>query len=275
MKTTQPIVKDRGSLTLAEILEADGHLNHLPGDQLSQLTIPVRDWITKFVAGEETPYGDSINPDDYETAELIVSVLAEDARSVPGEGLPKSAVDFVEEWLYRMEEASNLHVWNVADIARPFLAHALSLAQVSDSPEGGKEAIETALSILCTKDELTRFYERANLTRKSERTAYKGSQAWRDQQIAVKAARVLADPSVPEEIKNPIRRAINELGLATNVSCLHPALAERALTLMFESKSYIADKSDAQRDRKALRNLIRAIPASEQTREPGAPKDSK
>lgn len=263
---TQP--KDRGSLTLAELLEADRHMGHLPGDQLPSLTIPARDWLKKFVAGEDTPRTDSINPDDYEVIELIVSVLADRAYGTANEMLPQSAIDYVEEWLYRMEEASNLHVWNVADIARPFLAHAYSLAQASDSTEGGKEALETALSQLCTKDELTRFYERANLTRKTERTAYKGSQAWRDQQVAVKAARVLADPSVSDDIKNPIRDAILCLSTASCVPLDHPALVERALTLMFESKTYVMDKADTQRDRKRLRDLVNAVPEVEHAHKP-------
>jgi hypothetical protein len=278
MKNTKRTTKakDRGSLTLNEILDDDNHLNYLPGDQLPNLTIPARDWLTKFVAGERTPYADSIRPDDYEIIEMVVSVLTDPwSGSDESELLPKSAVDYVEEWLYRMEEAADLHVWDVPDIARPFLAHAYELARTSDSTEGGKEALETALSQLCTQDELTRFYERHNLNRKTERTAYKGSQAGRDRQVAIKAARVIADPSVPDEFKDLILDVINDLGMATTVSCLHPALIERALTLMFESKDYGHGKADAQNGRKKLRKLIAAIPVSEQTHQPANLKEAK
>jgi hypothetical protein len=97
----------------------------------------------------------------------------------------------------------------------------------------------------------------------------------RDRQVAVKAARVLADPSVSDEVKEPILDTINDLGMATTVSCLHPALIERALTLMFESKNYGHGKADAQKDRKKLRALIAAVPVSEQTHQPDNFKDGK
>jgi hypothetical protein len=274
MKKNKP--KDRGDLTVAELLDSDSWTGVPGGDPqgIPNLTIPVRDWLKKLVAGEPTPFADMINPDQYEVIELAVSVLV-DKHGARGEMLPASAVDYVEEWLYRMEEAADLHIWSVADIARPFLAHALSLDDISSDKSSGTVAMQVALSRLCTQEELNRFYERHNLARKVERTAYKGSQAWRDQQVAIKAARVIADPSVPDEFKEPILDVINDLGMATTVSCLHPALIERALTLMFESKDYGHGKADALKDRQKLRKLIAAIPVSEQTHEPTRLKERK
>lgn len=266
-KQTPP--KDRGNLTLAEVLEKDkcasvpGHNNEMP-----YLTIPVRDWLTKFVAGEKTPFADLIDPAQYQVVELAVSVLVEQG-DVTGKMLPESAIDYVQEWLYRLEEETNLHVWNVADIARPFLTHALSIDDISDDKSSGVVAIQAALSRLCTEGELNSFYKRHGLDHKDERS-YKGSQKWRDQQVAVKAARVLADPTVPVETKDAIRDAMNDLSTDSGVPTWHPALAERALTLMFESKEYVTGKASVQQSRKRLRELVRAVPDSEHTHKPAS-----
>jgi hypothetical protein len=266
---TQP--KDRGSLTLAELLEADTHAGYLPGDHLPNLTIPARDWLKKFVAGEDPPYGDSINPDDYKAVELVVALLM-DQGGVEPDMLPSSALDYVEEWLYRLEESTDLHVWNVSDIARPFLAHVFGLAKDSDSTEGAVESLQTTLRLLCTEEELGRFYERHGLNKKDEGKPYRGSQAWRDHQVAIKAARVLADPSVSDEIKNPIRDAINDLSSGAGVPIWHPALVERGLTLMFATNNhvegYLVDKASTKQNRKRLRDLVNAVPEVEHTHKP-------
>lgn len=267
--------KDRGSLTLAELLTADrGTIDPalLPTGEKSvpSLTIPVRDWLKKYVAGEDPPYGDLIKPDDYKAVELVVALLMEEGGNSP-DTLPSSAVDYVQEWLYRLEASTNLSVWNVADIARPFLAHVFSLARDSDSTEGSIESLQTVLGLLCTQEEMGRFYKRHGLDHKEKRS-YKGSQAWRDHQVAIKAAQVLADPGVSDEIKNPIRDAINDLSSGSGVPIWHPALVERGLALMFENnnhvKGYLVDKASTKSDRKRLRDLVGAVPDATHTHKP-------
>ena len=263
--------KDRGSLTLAELLTADrGTIDPalLPTGEKSvpNLTIPVRDWLKKYVAGEPVPFADLIQPDDYEAVELVVALLMEEGGVEP-DSLPSSAVDYVQEWLYRLEASTNLSVWNVADIARPFLAHVFSLARDSDSTEGSIESLQTVLGLLCTQEEMGRFYKRHGLDHKEKRS-YKGSQAWRDHQVAIKAARVLADPGVSEDTKISIRHAMLDLSTGSGVSVDHPALAERALTLMFESKDYVTSKASVQQDRKRLRDLVNGVPEVGHTHKP-------
>jgi hypothetical protein len=263
--------KDRGSLSLAELLKADtGMIDPalLPtGDKsVPNLTIPVRDWLKKYVAGEPVPNGDLIQPDDYKAVELVVALLT-DQGGVEPEMLPSAALDYVEEWLYLLEERTSLHVWNVADIARPFLTHVFELARASDSTEGAVESLQTALARLCTEEELDRFYKRHGLTF-DRKSTYKLTQKDRDRHVAIKAARVLADPEVSEEIKNPIRDAINDLSTESCVPIWHPALVERALTLMFEGKDYVASKEETQRNRKRLRDLVNAVREVEHTHKP-------
>jgi hypothetical protein len=287
VKKQTPPPKDRGSLTIAELLEMDAHFTSLddvppksaaldwepPVNVVSYLTIPVRDWLQKYLTGVQVPFADRIHPDQYKAVELAVALL-QDAHWFKPEMLPTPALEFIEEWLYRLEEQTDLHVWNVADIARPFLTHALG-SIVDDSDEHIAVAgLKAAISQLCTKEELNRFYKRHGLLDEFDERAYsKGSQKWRDQQVAIKAARVLADPSVSEETKNAIRDAINDLGMASGVSMFSPALAERALTLMFESKRHMVSKADTQRDRKRLRELINAVPDDEHTRKPASLKE--
>ncbi len=90
-----------------------------------------------------------------------------------------------------------------------------------------------------------------------------------DQQVAIKAARVLADPTVSEDIKNPIRDAINDLSSVAGVPIWHPALVERGLTLMFETNNrvegYLVDKASTKSNRKRLRDLVGAVPDATHT----------
>jgi hypothetical protein len=249
-------------MTLPELLQANRGMSaetlHLP--------IAVTDWITKYVAGEKVPFGDMFHPDDYASVEMVVAILLDEGGVEP-EMLPQSAFDYVEEWLYRLEESTDLHVWNDAQIARVFLTIVLQMAREVDSPDGHVESLQTILSRLCTGEELDRFYERHGLKPKAAKSP-KPSQRLRDQRVAVKAARVLADPSVAEETKNVIRDAMNDLSTDAGVPTWHPALAERALTLMFESKTAVIGKADLKQSRQRLRDLVNAVPVFDQTRKP-------
>ncbi len=197
--------------------------------------------------------------------------------------LPESATDYVEDWLYRLEEATSLHVWNVADIARPFLGHVAECARVSDSTDGVFEAMETVLARMCTQKELKEFYQRHGLGKKRGGYRYtKGERkANRDHAAALKAARLMADPKTPDEFKGRLMDEINHLSTATGVHYSHPALIERALTIMFESMDQpITGKlakfriKERQRDYDKMHELLAEIPDAEQTVKPKAQKAS-
>lgn len=261
--------KDRGNTTVAELIDSDTW-HRVPGQDPSgipHLTIPVRDWLKRFLAGDKTPFADSINPDQYRVIELVVAVMQD--KHEGGEMIPTSAIEYVEEWLYRLEEETDLHIWTVADIARPFLAHALGMDDVFAEKSSGTMQMEVALGRLCTEAELASFYERHGL-HTEEQPARKGSQQWRDKWTAIKAARVLADPTVPTETKKAIGEAMLELSTASGVTVDHPALAERALTLMFESKQYVTGKAGVKQSRKRVRDLVNAVPDGDHTRKPAS-----
>jgi hypothetical protein len=260
-------ITDRGAMTITRLLEKDSWAS-VPSDQqppdvrdVPNLTIPVRDWLKKYLAGEPTPYADLINPDDYRSIELVVSVLIQ-SGGLAGEMLPESAIDFIEEWLYKVEEETDLHIWNVADIARPFLAHMFDSARISDSTDGTFELVEAAISRLSTEKELADFYKRHGLKPKKKRKRTGKSEGGPRSRppAALKAARVLADPSTSEETRGKLQDAINELPMAAGVPVWHPALAERAVTIMLESYTPMLDKEDLKRDCQRLHDLLAEIP---------------
>ena len=59
----------------------------------------------------------------------------------------------------------------------------------------------------------------------------------KDSEAALKLARLLAHPQTPEETKRKLEDRLMEFTNICGVQVYHPALAERAATLAFESMS--------------------------------------
>jgi hypothetical protein len=222
---------------------------------------PVQDWLRRY-AGELTlPYADRIDyyhPD----VEIFVAALADPI--VANDPLPKAARDYVEEFLYRLEEAYGVHIWDTPELARIFLGIVLCINSCSE-PLGdgiGTMSAKTALSRLCTRRELMEFHERHGLEDNDiDRSKMAGSAPleWSDRQCALKAARILADPRTDEDVSQRLREEITELANSTQVGVAHPALVERALTLMFEARRKGYAK-EIKRNRAALFKLLDELP---------------
>jgi hypothetical protein len=232
-----------------------------------ELPAPVRDYIGKYLRGEKLPYSDiESDAERYGDTELLVAILAD--HIVTNEPLPGAATDYVQEYLYRLEESSSIHIWNTPDVLR--VAYPIMLAVTGG--EGGylmsgdttdANAVKTALRRLCTRRELLEFYERHGIA-----DNYKG----RDQlaesvpvdlehtkTAAMTLARVLADPATSFETREELGHALREFSMSSGVTVEHPALAARAYELMCEAKPKGVMRREAKRDRKRLLDLLDTI----------------
>jgi hypothetical protein len=249
-------------MTLADLLKKD------------DLPLPVKDFLEKVVSGRPLPYADRIDEDDYylET-ELFVAVLAD--HIVTNTPLPEAARDYVEEFLYRLEEATEIHIWNTPEVLRAAYPAMMNLYR-----DGGRFfgeyseglAAKAALKNLCTRRELMEFYARHgiedNYKGRSELAGSAPLDNPTDQQQALKAARILADPRTPAETRDKVHAAINELLTSTQVTPYHPALVERALTLMLETVEVraktrygftLSSVAERRKDRQRLFDLLDSI----------------
>jgi hypothetical protein len=229
MQRDTQTTEERQKTTVADLL------------QMAEMPLPVQDWLRKFADGRTLPYADRIIFDAYyNDSEIFVSALAD--HLVTNNPLPEAAREYVQEYLYRLEEQHELHIWNTPEIARAFLGVALCLSHEAPplGDDFGTAAAKTALSRLCTRRELMEFYERHGIE-----DDYKGRDDLAgsvpiektDSHYAMKAARILADPRTPADVSDKLESTIADMSNATSVSVYHPALVERALTLMFEAKT--------------------------------------
>jgi hypothetical protein len=234
-----------------------------------ELPLPVKDWLQKFVDGKPTPYADRIDEDSYYfELEMMVAVLADDNRTAGSDlELPEAAKDFVQEYLYRLEASSEVHIWNSPEVLRaawPLMMTGFYDAGTwlaGDVP--GQIVVKTALRRLCTRAELMEFYERHgfedNYKGRDELPGSVSVETYSDKMRLTKAARILADPRTDEDVSQRLREEINELANSTQVGVAHPALVERALTLMFEARRKGYAK-EIKRNRAALLKLLDELP---------------
>ena len=260
-KETQP--KDKAQTTIEELLKTH------------ELTLPVRDFLQRYVDGQPLPYTAGLEEFWYGDAELLIAVLA-DAREDGKDSLPGAAHDYVQEYLYCLEESTQVHIWNDPDVLRaayPIMMSCFGEGRWLAGEYPDMLATKTALSRLCTRRELFDFYERHGIKDghkgRKDPTGSVSLDNPTDHQQAMKAARVLADPRTPAETRTEIQDAINELCGSTQVNSHHPALAERALTVMLETvdlkvKSQhgfmLSSIAERRRDRKHLFDLLNSLP---------------
>lgn len=237
-----------------------------------KMPLPVRDYLERYVAGEPTPYSDMVDEGIYGDGELIVAVLCDEF--VSNDALPEGAKDYVQEYLYRLEESSGVHIWNTPDVAR--VAYPLMFRGTNGEPgymlEGetlDASLIKAALRRLCTRRELSEFYDRHGFE-----DGYKGrgempGSVMTDEgnylEAAAKLARHLADPRTPEKLRRDLGAALVKLASLTNTHVDHPALCERAMVLMCESKVMLANSENeghpAHQTAKHLIDLIDSLPS--------------
>jgi hypothetical protein len=255
--------KDRSRTTVAELLKYDQ-----PGNT-SALPLPVRDFLARYAAGEPVPETAGIDEWWYGDSELLVAVLADMRADIPG-GLPESAHDYIQEYLYRLEESTQVHIWNDPDVLRaayPLMMMCFGEGRwlAGDYPDA--LAMKATLSRLCTRRELSGFYERYGLKDdQTDRSVMAGSVVQdKPADYVMKAARLLADPRTPAATRETIERAIADLANATDVHVTHPALVERALTIMFESmKKRVRKQTITPNRREAYKQLMGLLKTTEE-----------
>lgn len=226
MTTTNANTEDRTKTTVGALLGG------------REIPSTVRDYLVRFIDGEPLPYSDRVPAEYYHRAELVVAVLADAICS--NDPLPEGAREFVTEYLYRLEEATGIHIWNHPDTARVALPAMLCL--YDEAPPFGDDygdcAIKAALRHLCTRRELAEFYERHGLKDSYEGREYLAGSAMIDEgnyeAAAGKLSRWLADARTPEATRRELGAALVELASVRGVRVDHPALAGRAMVLACE-----------------------------------------
>ena len=239
-----------------------------------RLPLPIRDYLNRYLNGGVLPYSDSFDETMYSDTEMRVAVLADHLRT--NDPLPEAAVDFVKEYLYRLEEAADVHIWNDPDVLR--VAYPIMITFTSESAGliiNGSDAVstaavKTALHRLCTRRELMEFYERHGIEDKYRGREELAGSAPVDlehtETAAFKLARVLAAPRTPRKTREAIELGLREFSMSSGVTVEHPALAARAYTLMCEAKPRgkgTRSKKEMDRDKRQLLALLEALPDGE------------
>lgn len=79
-----------------------------------------------------------------------------------------------------------------------------------------------------------------------------------------KLARVLADPSIPEETRGPLENAMLEFSMSEYVTVYHPALVAHAYHLMCANASTRRGSArERKRDQQRILDLLAALPDAE------------
>jgi hypothetical protein len=174
--------------------------------------------------------------------------------------MPESVVAYVEVAIGEICDRMNVHAWNDY-----LLAPIVWL--IATSVPGCDKTFLSGIKSLCTKEEHKAFLTRHGL--EGGEPEEEDTKEARDKMAAYKAARYLANPNTPPETRDVIQKAINDLCYSTQVNLHHPALAERAITVMLETvdlkvKSQhgyaLSSISERRRDRKHLFDLLDSLP---------------
>jgi hypothetical protein len=219
----------------------------------------VRLWLEQYAEkGKEALESSSIGM-DYGTmaiARLIHDVLWTDAYD--NSQFPQAARDYVEEYLYTLAHASDIHVWNTAELAVTALPALLECAQGDPDIENELyPALAIAIERLTTRRERGAFLRDLQGPEKDE------TREDVDYKAAMKASRIIANPNTPAEARRKLQDAITDFGNTTQVHTIHPALVERAVTLMFENvqkrKGGIGSVKYRRQERKDFLALLDSI----------------
>lgn len=231
-----------GSVTVAELLASHG---------APMLPIMVRDWLQRFAAGQPLPASDNIHPERFPVIELVAHVLTDEFDGYP---LSRPCYDFVREWLRQLEADNDIHVWNVPDVARAFLAQVFTEgAEMGQGCPGVPEALVLALRRLSTGAEWSEFEAVHGLNPLQE-----WNEAERDdlESLGSKAARLLADEKLPKQYRERLQTAVRDLCRAAGIASFHPGLVYRALWLAMEAKGEGLLQTELDQRQQAVRALL-------------------
>jgi hypothetical protein len=227
----------------------------------------VRHWLERYIEHGTESAETHITDRERESstmdqARLVYDVLDSKYQETGQHEFSEAARDYIEEYLYQLSEMTGIRVWNDPETAITALSTMLTMTGESDYERPSNIALNIAVS------RLTTMRERRHFLRQAASEPYDETEGERHYKAAMKAARIMADPRTPQEIKNRLADAILELHMSTQVALFHPALVERALTLMFEAKRK-GHAKEIKRDRQTVIELI------EELSEPGEKGDGK
>jgi hypothetical protein len=221
--------------------------------------VKVMGLLSQLMQATNHGFGDE---DTTQQAGVIYGVLSE--RHYFDE-MPESVVAYVETVIGGLCDSMDIHAWNDY-----LLAPIVWMVATSVQAAGGDQTFHAVLSgikHLCTEKEYKAFLTRHGL--EGGEPEEEDTKEVRDKMAAYKAARYLAHPDTPKETRTAIQDAINDLCCSTQVNSHHPALAERALTVMLETvelrkKSQhgfqLSSIKERRRDRKNLLDLLDKLP---------------
>jgi hypothetical protein len=174
----------------------------------------LRERVSRVDAGNFDSFHDvaDLDPKAVKAARMVLHLIDHDAPDFIAEALmdalvaladhirtnnplPDEAQDFVKEYLYRLEESSDIHIWDTPDVLRAAYPIMVSLTtgeggyptDGSDTTDG--TAVKAALRKLCTRRELADFYERHGIEDKYKGREHKAGSVMIDGATTTKSAR--------------------------------------------------------------------------------------
>jgi hypothetical protein len=220
----------------------------------------VRHWLERYIEhGTESAEMHTTDRERESTtmdqARLVYDVLNSKYQETGQHEFSEAARDYIEEYLYQLSEMTEIRVWNDPETAITALSTMLTLTGESDYERPSNIALNIAIS------RLTTMRERRHFLRQAASEPFNETEGECHYKAAMKAARILADPRTDEDVSQRLREEITELANSTQVGVAHPALVERALTLMFEARRKRYAK-EIKRNRAALLKLLDELPES-------------
>lgn len=222
--------------------------------------VGVRLWLEQYTeTGDEAldTYGANTDEATLELARLVYDVLQskylETGTGADERNFSEEARDFVEEFIYKMAEGTDVQIWNHPDIAAAALPTLLDCTNGGCGESATLTLLRAGVERLSTRRELREFLKDG-----AERYGI-NSEDERNNEAAYKLSRVLADPRTPQETHDALVDALNEFSMSSRVTVAHPALARRAFQLMCESKPK-GNVRECKKDRRELLAMLDLIP---------------
>lgn len=197
-----------------------------------QVPMHIRLWLEDFITKGEAALTASFVAQDSATlaqARLIKDVLDSGGIETDECPFPPAALDYVQEYMYRLAKAAEFALWNLGDAAVAALPILLECAALSIEGTPSLIALETAIYGLTTAEERRYFF-------KGDRWGT-NTPAERPTEAGYKLARLLANPQTTAETRARLDSALLEFAQQANINVTHAALAQRVFTLAADEMS--------------------------------------
>ena len=197
-----------------------------------EVPVNVRHWLERFVAEGKRALERSFVAQEtatMEQARLIYDVLESGGTETRNREFSAEARDFVEEYLYRLAEATAQQVWNNGEIAIAALPTMLDCANASDGGAPDLLMLEIAVRRLTTAEERRNFLTGHRFTGETVKA--------RNIEAGYKLARLLANPQTDSDTRDKLDSALLEFAQQANINVTHAALAQRVFTLAADEMS--------------------------------------